>query len=143
METLFNLLSKIEELLNQIDSITQNQTTILIASRTNLQEEDDAIDLMNQMVDYKDEIMNELETVEKCFQETYAKEKRNLTNQAIIDELQSRVGGVLKKKQLIMEHEQNNLVIMQQSIRARQEPLEIKPNAGVVANAYKKHQAKS
>lgn len=143
MNELFNLLAHIEELLTQIDSITQNQTTVLIGSRTSLQEEDEAIDLMNQMVDYKDEIMSELEQIEKQFQEAYANQRRNLTNKAIVDELQNRVGGILKKKKLIMEHEQNNLIIMKQSIHARQEPLEIKPSAGTVANAYKKYQIKS
>lgn len=143
MDELFKYLAKIEELLSNIDSITQNQTTVLIGARTSLQEEDEAIELMNQMVDYKEEIMNELAEIEKRFQEIYASQKRNLTNKAIVDELQKRVGGILKRKQLIMECEQNNLILMKQSMHARQEPLEIKPDAGAVAKAYKKHQIKS
>ena len=143
MQELFEQLIQIESILEQIDDITENQTTVLIGSRNTLEEENNAIDIMNQMIDAKEELMNQLTMTETNFQESYAKKRRYLTNKEIVDTLQARVGAILKKKQIIVEREQNNLVIMQSYVKAKEGPLKLTPRAIDVANAYKKHQPKT
>lgn len=143
MTELFNHLTQIEDLLEQIDGITQNQGAVLLVSRKNLDEENNAIDLLEQMVEVKEVLMDELSAIEMRFQELYAKEKEHLKGKETIDALQSRVGAILKKKELIVERERNNLLIMKSQSKSKEAPLEVKPSLATVVSAYKKYQTKS
>jgi len=139
MQELFTILNQIYEALEQILSITQNQTTILI-ELSNSQDSDEAFNVIYQMMDYKDELINALNTYEAAFEEKYKIHRQKITNKQDADRLKQQVELVLDKKESITTCEKNNLLIMQTYYKERTTVLEIKPNAQNVAMAYKKQQ---
>ena len=141
MNTILTYLSRIESLLEQIETMTQNQTTILLHQLDS--KEDEALNIIEEIVGYKDKAIQELTEVEALFQESYKKNREALLQSAQIKEIKERVAHILEAKERITKHEQNNLRLLTSKIGKRPEKVEIKPNAQCVANAYKKNQGKS
>lgn len=135
MEALLTHLDQIKTLLEQVYAITQNQTTVLLEQ----DEESGVVDVLEQMFVYKSEVMNELERVEGGFQEQYAKHRESLEGTALLTELQSEVGKVLKLKEEIVAIEQRNLMLMEKRQRGLVGRVEVPLNPQKVAEAYKKH----
>ena len=139
MEELFGQLTKIEELLEHSSTITTNQTTVLLQSL----DESEELELIETMVGYKDELIGELENVEKQFDKAYAENKAQVTSKAYIAQFKKRVAAILEKKQSIQEAEKNNVAIMRVRASKSKEQIKIPKAAEVVAAAYKKQQTKS
>lgn len=110
MEVLFEYLRQIYALLEQIYTITDNQATILLAPTEEndvYADENEALDIIAQMVDYKEELTVKLFEVEDIFQKEYNKCKQRLNNkeEKIVLELKGLVAAVLECKKDIVEAE--------------------------------------
>lgn len=135
MKQLFLGLNVIGELLQQIHTITGNQTTVLLDS-----EEESSLDLLEQMFEYKSTLMSELEQAEQVFQGHYQKMRAELEGKSELITLQKEVGNVLKIKEEIVVMEQKNLLIMQEKTKRHRMRIEVTPNAKQVTNAYKQYE---
>ena len=141
MNTILTYLNQIESLLEQIENMTQNQTTILLHQLGS--EEGKALNVIEEIVGYKDEVIQELTQVEVLFQESYQKHREALIQSTLIKEVKERVARILETKERITRQEQNNLRLLTSKISSRPEKVEIKPSAQCVANAYKKNQVRN
>ena len=139
MQSLFNQLKEIDDLLDQISTITSNQTTILIDSNT---EESEKITLIENMVTYKDELIDKLQQVEILFDKNYKEKREQVTDKKYITQFKQCVSHILIKKQEIQELEQNNVRIMQSQASKSREQIKIQKGAKEVVSAYKKQQIK-
>ena len=141
MNTILTYLNQIESLLEQIENMTQNQTTILLHQLGS--EEGKALNVIEEIVGYKDEVIQELTQVEVLFQESYQSHREALIQSTLIKEVKERVARILETKERITKQEQNNLRLLTSKISSRPEKVEIKPSAQCVANAYKKNQVRN
>lgn len=135
MEVLINYLNKIKELLDQIYYITQNQTNVLLEG----EKEDGRIAILEEMSEYKNTVMNEVERVEADFQEHYYVVKGELGQNNVIIKLQEKVGEVLKLKEKIIAIEQQNLILMKEQSSRNRGKMKIPQNSQKVIESYKKH----
>lgn len=135
MEELFASLNQIIEYLNQIYTITQNQTTILLDSN----HAGESLDLIEEMAAYKNEVTLELEKTEQTFQGFYNRDKAEITDPEIQKLLKQTVSHVLGLKDKVIQLEQQNVLIMQDLLRRLTEKVEIPKSQAQVANAYKQH----
>ena len=140
MENLFNELKEIEDILEQISTITANQTTILL--QTTNEELEEAMNLLETMVDYKEELINKLELVEKRFDRNYKEKREQATSKEYALKFKNYVSKILNKKQEIQDMEQNNVRIMQSKKYKKIEKVEIAKKPNEVAAAYRKQQIK-
>lgn len=135
MQKIWSDLSRISALLEQIHAITQNQTTVLLESVNGSCE----IDILEEMFDYKNTLMNELEEIEGNFQEEYRIIRPVLEGSKELIRLKDEVGGILKLKEQIITIEQKNTLLMNQQRKNLAEPIEIPRSSIQVIEAYKKH----
>lgn len=135
MEQLFESLNHIVEYLNQIYTITQNQTTILLDSK----QAGDSLNLIEEMATYKNEITTELEKEEEIFQTQYNLHKASINEVEVQRLLKQTVGHVLALKDKVIQLEQKNVLIMQDLLKRLTEKVEIPKNPEFVTRAYKKH----
>lgn len=135
-------LQEIEAILDQIIGITNNQGTILLSEHQDNQEENKSIDLIDTMIQYKSELMNELEKREVLFQSQYNSAKSQLENSALLVTIKKMVTDILRKKEEIVEQEKRNLLILQSNVRKHEvTKLPKQPQAAI--EAYKKTQQKT
>ena len=113
MQDVFNYLNQIREFLEQIDNITDNQMTILVGDLQNIEEENRALELIEDMVDCKDELISELTQVEEHFQKEYDKHRETLIKTNQMNVLKEQVQHILKLKEEIASKEYKNMLIMQ------------------------------
>ena len=140
MEELFKMLGDIYDLLEQINAITTNQTTVLLQSSTTIEEKNNALDLLEDMVNYKEEFMNQLLSKEECFDNAYSKYKGKITDPTYVKMFKEWVERIMAKKQEIVEAEKNNVVVMQNISKKTIERVAIPKDAKEVTMAYKKQQ---
>ncbi|PHV71359.1 hypothetical protein CS063_06615 [Sporanaerobium hydrogeniformans] len=143
MEELFQKLKGIIEVLEQIKTLTDNQTTVLLSEITTLEEESNLLDMIEQMAAYKDEMMNALHKEEDEFQKLYAMHKQSLAESNCLADIQKQVGSILQMQQIIVETEQNNLLLMQKRVRMKSEKVALPANHAKVTAAYQRQQKKS
>ncbi len=142
MQNVFNYLNQIQELLIQIDNITDNQMTILVGDLQNLEEENKALELIEDMVSCKDEIISELTKVEEYFQQAYDQNREILIKTKQINVLKKQVQYILELKNEIASKEQKNMMIMQKHSKKRIDRVTISPTSNQVVQAYQKQQRK-
>lgn len=135
MEKLFESLNQIMELLNQIYTITGNQTTILLDSK----QAGEGLDMIEEMATYKNDLTTQLEQVEVIFGQQYAEHKADIEDVEIQKLLKQTVARVLELKDKVIQLEQQNVLIMQDLLKRLTEKIEIPKKAEVVSAAYKKH----
>lgn len=135
MEKLFESLNQIMELLNQIYTITGNQTTILLDSK----QAGEGLDMIEEMAAYKNDLTTQLEQVEVIFGQQYAEHKADIEDVEIQKLLKQTVARVLELKDKVIQLEQQNVLIMQDLLKRLTEKIEIPKKAEVVSAAYKKH----
>lgn len=135
MENLFTSLNAIKACLEQIQAISQNQTTVLLDDM----QDTNILDMLEQMFTYKEIIMNELGQAESVFGEQYQALKESLEGRVELITLQKEIGYVLKLKEEIMAIEQRNLLLMADKRRRKVEKIELPQNPIKVVEAYKKH----
>lgn len=145
MQQLFDYLKKIHELLEQICTITDNQTTVLLApleANDGEDDEDVSLDMISQMADYKDELTEELIAAEVAFQNAYNNYKDLAASSNQVAELKQMVGEILKRKEDIVEHEQSNLLLLQNRSKRTIERVKLPQKPEEAISAYKKQQKK-
>jgi len=147
MKELFEYLKNIHELLEQIYTITDNQTTVLLApmeETTNEEEdsfkEESSLDMITQMSDYKEELTEQLMKAEDLFQKEYDKCKHLASSSEEVMELKRLVSGVLERKEAVVEHEQSNMLLLKSRSKRTLEVVHLPQNPIEVSNAYKKQQ---
>lgn len=147
MKELFEYLARIHELLEQIYTITDNQTTILLSPMEGTEEKDEnvALDMITQMMDYKEELTKELFEAEDIFQNEYNRCKQLLNNEQeiVVLELKGLVAAVLERKEAIVAREQSNLVLLQARSKKKLEVVHTPQNPKQVSAAYQKQQKKT
>lgn len=135
MQKIWSDLSSIRTLLEQIYVITQNQTTVLLEAINGAC----AIDILEEMFNYKNTLMNELEETEKTFQEAYKAIRPMLEGNKELIRLKDEVGGILNLKDQIITIEQKNTLLMNHQRKSLAETIEIPRSSIQVIEAYKKH----
>lgn len=135
MEKLFESLNQIVELLNQIYTITGNQTTILLDSK----QAGEGLDMIEQMAVYKNELTTQLESTEQIFQQYYDQYKNHITDIDAQKLLKQTVSYVLELKDKVIKLESQNVLIMQDLLKRLTEKVEIPKQAQAVSAAYKQH----
>lgn len=143
MQQLLKQLDYIYELLEQIETITTNQTTVLLQSNEEDSSEVEAVEFLESMFNYKEEIINELEKAEAIFQESYEPYRGKITDKAFIEMIQSKIASIMAKKKTISDAELNNLLVMQAYTKKRTKQFVIPRQAKDVTEAYKKYQPKT
>ena len=143
MQNVFEYLKKIQDLLEQIENITDNQMTILVGDLQNIEEENRALEFIEEMVSCKDELITELAETEGYFQQAYDKQKEQLIKSNAIKELKVQVQHILHLKEEIARKEQQNMLIMQNHSKKKIDKMTIAPSSNQVVAAYKKQQGKS
>lgn len=143
MKNLFKSLDTIIEFLEQIKTLTDNQGTVLLSGTSTIEAENNMLDMLEQMADYKEKLTINLKKEEEIFQQLYDKSKYDLREQKEVEYLQERVGYLLKLQNLIMEEEQKNLLLMQSRSKQRIEKVTLPINNSKVAEAYRKQQTKT
>ena len=138
MVELLKSLEAIQDLLQQIYSITANQTTILLEQGKSLEEEEEALSMLEKMVDYKEELIGLVEKQELDFENLYAQYKSQITNADDIKLFKHHVANILTKKKEIKEAEQANVAIMQGRAHRRNKQVELPKNAQQVVQAYQR-----
>ena len=143
MQNVFEYLKKIQDLLEQIENITDNQMTILVGDLQNIEEENRALEFIEEMVGCKDELITELAEIEGYFQQAYDRQKEQLIKSNAIKELKAQVQHILHLKEEIARKEQQNMLIMQNHSKKKIDKMTIAPSSNQVVAAYKKQQGKS
>lgn len=140
MNELFGQLKAIDEILEQITTITANQTTVLLQSTG--ENEDDDLSIIENMVSYKDELITKLVEIETLFDKSYKAKREQIKTSREIGEFKKCVASILEKKEKIQKLEKNNVTIMQTRAREIKKIIKIPKAAQEVAEAYKKQQIK-
>lgn len=143
MQRLIILLKEIYSILKQIKDITANQTTLLLEQRENIEDEQLALDMLEQMVNYKDEVIRELTIKEEAFEQAYEPYRGKITNSEDVSIIKQLVNSIVQIKHHIVEEEKQNMIIMQTNSRRRIKSIEIPQNPQAVTNAYKNQQIKT
>ena len=113
MEALFEALDAIYAHLEQIQTITQNQTVILLDTSYM----GDGLDMIEQMATFKEQLTTEVEEKEAVFQGLYSKYKNDVTDVDDKKRLKDTVDSIMQIKNFIMEQEQKNVFILQDLLK--------------------------
>lgn len=140
MNELFEQLKAIDEILEQIATITANQMTVLLQSTS--ENEDEELSLLEGMVSYKDELITKLVEIEILFDNSYKEQREQVHTSGQIGEFKKCVANILEKKEKIQELEKNNVRIMQSKVKKSKQLIKLPKAAQEVTKAYKKHQVK-
>ncbi len=143
MEELYQRLEAIIELLEQIKTLTNNQTTVLLSEETTLEEESILLDMIEQMAAYKDEMMTNLHEQEDAFQKVYGLYKESLAESPELVAIKKKVATILNLQEGIVEIEQSNLLLMQKRSKTKAEKVILPKNNAKVTEAYQKQQKKT
>lgn len=143
MQNLLQMLEEIYKLLEQVSTITTNQTTILLQSREDTEKANEALDMIESMVDYKEELITELINKEQIFDKAYESFKGKINDHEYIKLFKSWVGRIMNMKTAIVEAERSNVLVMQSFAKMKEKQMSIPKAPDVVAAAYKKQQVKT
>lgn len=143
MQELLTMLNEIYALLEQISTITTNQTTILLQSRKNADEDNDALDMIESMVDYKENLITELTQKEQVFDKAYEPYKGQIKDEKYIKCFKEQVERIMTMKKGIVEAERNNVLVMQSFTKMKEKQMSIPKAPDAAAAAYKKQQIKT
>lgn len=137
MGALLVKLDSIIGLLEQINTITTNQMTVLLSRTLEESDEEEKLGLLEQMVEYKEELILEVEKVEIDFDVSYQEYKGKISNKEYISIFKEKVEYILEVKNRIVENEKSNLMIMQSKARRPKQVMSIPKSSKKVAELYK------
>lgn len=143
MQELLAMLNEIYALLEQISTITTNQTTILLQSREDADKDNDTLDMIESMIGYKEDLITELTQKEQVFDKAYEPYKGKIKDAEYIKRFKEQVGRIMDMKTAIVEAERNNVLVMQSFAKMKEKQMSIPKAPDAVAAAYKKHQIKT
>ena len=138
MDELLNKLKRIIGLLEQINDITTNQTTLIMNENAE-QSESDLESIMEEMSHYKEQLMTQTEQEEDAFEKIYYAYRSQLVDKEEIKILKEKVSQVLEIKKKIIENENMNMLMVQNRNRQKSKINVIPQNPQRVAELYKKH----
>jgi hypothetical protein len=133
VEVLIQSLQGMIELLEQVLAITHNQMTVLLERN----DEDECIQMLEQMVSYKENLTTQIEQKEQGFQAQYDSIKEGPLSVEQQKRLKEWVAKVLLLKDQIIEAEQKNFLLLQDASRRCATKIEIPKNPNQVVDAYK------
>jgi len=142
MKMLLELLDQIFGILEQIKGITTNQTTILLESREVQNDELLVADMIEQMMEYKEQLITELTKLENDFDEAYKPYRGRVEGREETKLLKEKVSSILEIKNAIVEAEQNNVIIMNSLMNQKEKQLVIPKKTSEVVAAYRMQQNK-
>ena len=143
MDELIKMLEQIYALLEQISAITTNQTTILLQFREMAQEENVILDMIENMVGYKDELITEVVNREQIFNNEYEHYRGKITESYYVKIFKVWVDKIMVMKNSIVEDERNNVLVMQNLGGVKKKQVEIPKTPNAVVEVYKSYQFKS
>lgn len=143
MQELLAMLNEIYALLEQISTITTNQTTILLQSREDADKDCDALDMIENMVGYKEDLITDLTQKEQVFDKAYEPYKGKIKDAEYIKRFKEQVERIMDMKTAVVEAERNNVLVMQSFAKMKEKQMSIPKAPDAVAAAYKKHQIKT
>lgn len=138
MNQMMTYLGQIESLLEQIENITQNQTTVLLHQLD--EDKEQALSYIEEMVNFKDEVIGQLTDSELAFQKSYEENREKLISSGHLRDVKTIVARILETKERITRQEQSNLHLLNSKVGSKPERVEIKPNAHQVLAVYKQNQ---
>lgn len=137
MEVLLEELDSILGILEQIDAITTNQTTVLLDETSEKREQEEELKILEQMVEYKEELIKEVEQAEDRFNKLYQDFRSEINNEEYIHLFKEKVNQILKMKNMIMKNEETNVIIMQSRVSRSRQVMSIPKSSKRVADLYK------
>ena len=138
MDDLLRRLECILELIKQIQAITSNQTVVLLSETTEYIEDQSAVELLEGMVEYKEQLIQEVEYEEEQFNHEYEKYRGRMTDEKHMSLLKNKVSQILYLKNVIIENERSNLLIMLNKNRQIDSMMSIQKSPDKVIALYKK-----
>lgn len=142
MEVLLEELDSILEILEQIDAITTNQTTVLLDETSEKREQEEELKILEQMVEYKEELIKEVEQAEDRFNKLYQDFRSKINDEEYIRLFKEKVNQILKMKNMIMKDEETNVMIMQSRASQSRQVMSIPKSPKRVVDLYKNTEAK-
>ncbi len=142
MEVLLEELDSILGILEQIDAITTNQTTVLLDETSEKREQEEELKILEQMVEYKEELIKEVEQAEDRFNKLYQDFRSEINNEEYIHLFKEKVNQILKMKNMIMKNEETNVMIMQSRASQSRQVMSIPKSPKRVADLYKNSETK-
>lgn len=130
-DRLFSTLESILAVVTDINTMTQNQETIIIHGS--------ADEMLSELASNKQELILKLDKLETQFQSIYEENKEVITSKQDVQRLQGLVGKVVETKASIAQGEDKNrrLWASKDAPKVRVEPIR-QPKAYVI-DQYKKH----
>lgn len=142
MEELMKRLEKIYEILEQISTITANQTTVILESNDYNEESEGILETLETMMSYKEKLIDSLVQEEEAFDTAYEPYRGMIKKKEDIQQFKQWVSRILTVKNIITETEQNNVVLLQKREKVRTDKMQIPKAAHTVVAAYQKYQVK-
>ena len=137
MRTLLAKLDKISELLEQINSITSNQTTVLLEKDVEYEDDNSIIAVLEEMYNYKEQLIGDVERAEADFEKVYEPYRGKITDDSFAQLIKEKVKAILDLKQLIVDNEKTNMMIMQSRGKQLKQTMAIPNNPKKVSEQYK------
>ena len=130
-EKLFKTLEVILAVVTDINTMTQNQETVILHSSEG--------EMLSELAKNKQELISKLDELETRFQSIYEANKGMMSSKQDVERLQGLVGKVVETKAAIAQGEEKNrrLWASKGAPKVRVEPVR-QPKA-YVADQYKKH----
>lgn len=138
MSILLQKVEKIEGMLEQVNDLTCNQSTVLVASEEGI----DIDEVLDEMSEYKEILIKQVEQLEIDFENTYKQYRENLTNKEEVEKLKTHISKILDIKKMIIENERKNMLLFQSRERQEREKLIISPTPKSVVEIYKRNNIK-
>lgn len=139
MESLVELLKEIEVLLGQISAITANQTTVLLQTPKTVEQENEMLVILENMVEYKEELILAVEKKEEEFEALYGKNKTQITNPDDVKIFKHYIAHILSQKEEIKETEQANVMMVKKRVDRRTKQVDLPKNPKQVIQAYRNY----
>ncbi len=137
MDILLAKLDKINELLEQINSITSNQTTVLLEKKLECEDKNSIIEVLEGMYNYKEQLIGDVESAEADFEKVYEPYRGKITDDSFIRLFKEKVKAILDLKQIIVENEKRNMMLMQSRGKQLKQTVAIPNNPKEVSDRYK------
>jgi hypothetical protein len=141
MKKMLEELDKIQTSLAQIETITQNQMTVLKGEYGARE----MLDLLEEMANYKEELTEAVHSHEEAFQLAYEDCKGAISQKQAL-RLQQEVSCVLELRERIVFKEEQNLKLMEKVIYKQMremEPTPLPKPPGEVVKAYNQNKKTS
>lgn len=130
-EKLFKTLESILAVVTDIDTMTQNQETVILHGSE--------AEMLSQLAGNKQSLIVKLDELETLFQSTYESNKGMMTSKEDVERLQGLVGKVVATKTAIAQGEEKNRRLWAGKTAPKVCVEPVRQAKSYVADQYKKH----